>query len=86
MTLDSFMAGKNAQVLEHGFSPAQHLLGRQVRIPAELLDEQFTSSMAVAVKLLLLLADVSRRRGGGPRLQSTCSRRRRRYKPRDGTR
>ena len=34
------------------------------RTVAELLDEQFTSSMAVAVKLLLLLADVGRRRGG----------------------
>ena len=38
--LDAFMAGKNAQVLENGYSPAQHLFGRQVRLPAELLDEQ----------------------------------------------
>lgn len=38
--LDSFMSGKNRTVLEHGYSPCQHLFGRQPRIPCELEDEQ----------------------------------------------
>ena len=38
--LDAIMSGKNRTILEHGYSPAQHLFGRQPTIPAELGCEQ----------------------------------------------